>query len=150
MSTAGAICRAVYQALASDPRIDANDIEVEMELNQVLLNGTVPSQEQVSEATKTASRVPGVDQLHNLLAVAGPSEVYGDDAALAADANEALAANAAVPPEVHASASEGNITLTGTVSTTAQRSEAENTVAGVGGVLSIINEIEDLGSGSET
>jgi osmotically-inducible protein OsmY len=141
MSTDGDIRGAVYQALTSDPRIDANDIDVQMEMNQILLNGTVPSQEQVSEATQTASQVPGVGQVHNLLAVAMPSQDYGDDAALTADADEALTANPAVPPGVKASAREGNITLTGTVSTTAQRNAAEDTAGGVGGVLSITNEI---------
>ena len=147
MSAAGNIRGAVFQALTSDPRIDANDIEVDMEMNHVILNGTVPSQEQVSEATQAASRVPGVGQVYNMLAVALPSQDYGDDVALAVDANDALGANTAVPAGVKASAREGNITLTGTVSTTAQRSAAEDTMAGVGGVLSVINEIVILGAG---
>src|SRR5262245_5896893 len=141
MSPAGDIRGAVYQALTSDPRIDANDIEVEIEMDQVLLNGTVPSQEEVSEATRTASQVPGVGQVHNLLAAALPSQDYGDDAALSADADEALSANPAVPPGIRASARGGDITLTGMVSTADQRRAAEDTVAGVGGVLSITNEI---------
>jgi osmotically-inducible protein OsmY len=70
-----------------------------------------------------------------------PSQDYGDDTALTADADEALTANPAVPPGVKASAREGNITLTGSVSTTAQRNAAEDTAGGVGGVLSITNEI---------
>ena len=146
MSTTGDIRGAVYRALTVDPMIDANDIEVDVFGDSILLNGTVPSQEQVAEATETASRVPGVTVVENLLDVALPSQYYGDDAALADEANEALRANAAVPPGVTATASEGSVTLTGTVSTSAQRSAAEDTVTGVGGILSISNEIVILGS----
>jgi len=35
---------AVYEALVTDPRIDADDIVVELLLGDVTLNGTVPSQ----------------------------------------------------------------------------------------------------------
>jgi len=147
MSTAEDIRGAVHRALTLDPMIDANDIEVDVSEDSVLLNGTVPSQEQVSEATVTASRVPGVAEVQNLLGVALPSQDYGDDAALADEANEALAANAAVPPGVTATVSDGSITLTRTVSTTSPRSAAEDTVAGVGGVLSISNEIVITGAG---
>ena len=83
--------------------------------------------------------------VHNLLAIALPSRDYGDDTALAQIANEALAANRAVPDSVRATAREGGIFLTGTVSNRAQRIAAENAVAGVGGALSITNEIEVQG-----
>jgi osmotically-inducible protein OsmY len=64
---------------------------------------------------------------------------------LAQIANEALAANRAVPDGVRATVREGDVFLTGTVSYSAQRVAAEDTVAGVGGVLSITNEIEVRG-----
>ena len=79
--------------------------------------------------------------VHNLLDVALPSDDYGDDAALAQFANDALAATAAVPEGIQASAREGNVLLTGTVSSSAQRVAAESAVAGCAGVLSITNEI---------
>ena len=132
----------VHEELVTDPRIDADDIVVEIFNDEVLLNGTVPSQTQCSEATVAARRVAGVTVVHNLLAVALPSRDYGDDTALAQLANEALAANRAVPDGVRATAREGDIFLTGTVSYSAQRSAAEDAVAGVAGVLSIINQIK--------
>lgn len=107
----------------------------------VLLNGTVPSQAQSPEATAAARQVAGVTAVHNLLGVALPSDDYGDDAALARLANDALAADVAVPKGIQASAREGNLLLTGTVSSSAQRAAAENAVAGCGGVLSITNQI---------
>jgi osmotically-inducible protein OsmY len=141
MSTAEDIGAAVCQALAIDPMVNARDIEVAVRQNGVLLNGTVPSQEQSAEATRAAGRVQGVGTIYNLLAVALPNQDYGDDAALAATTNQALRVNADVPHGVMATARLGSITLTGTVATTAQRRTAEDTVAGVGGVMSISNQI---------
>jgi len=135
----------VHEALVTDPRIDADDIVVEVFNGEVSLTGTVPSQAQCSEATEAARRVAGATVVHNLLAVALPSRDYGDDTALAQIANDAPAANRAVPNSVRATAREGGIFLTGTVSNSAQPVAAENAVAGVGGALSTTNEIEVQG-----
>jgi osmotically-inducible protein OsmY len=147
MSTGQDLRGAVLEALTADQMIDTDDIEVDVQQSSVLLNGTVPSQAQVAEATKAASKVQGVGAVYNLLDVAQPSQEYGDDAALAATANQALTAEPAVPPGVLATSRLGNITLTGTVSTAGQRSAAEDTVAGVGGVLSISNKIAVVPAG---
>jgi osmotically-inducible protein OsmY len=112
---------------------------------EVSLGGTVPSQNQRSEAAAAAGRVAGVTVVHNLLAVALPSRDYGDDSALAQLVNAALAANRAVPDGVRATAREGDVLLTGTVSHSAQRAAAEDAVAGVAGVLSVTNQIEVQG-----
>jgi osmotically-inducible protein OsmY len=140
------ICAAVRKELVADPRIDADDIVVEMFNGEVSLNGTVPTQEQRSEASAAARRVPGVTALYNLLGVALPSRDYGDDAALAQLVNEALAANRAVPDGVRATAHEGDVFLTGTVRSSAQRAAAEDAAAGVAGELSVTNQIEVSGS----
>ena len=136
---------AVHKELVSDPRIDADDIVVEVFNGEVSLNGTVPSQVQCSEATVAAQRVAGVTAVHNLLAIALPSRDYGDDTALAQLVNEALAANRAVPDGVRATCQEGDVFLTGTVSLSAQRAAAEDAAAGVAGVVGITNEIEVQG-----
>src|SRR5215468_11208625 len=136
---------AVQKELVTDPRIDADDIVVVVFNGQVSLNGTVPSQTQCSEATVAARRVPGVTVVHNLLAIALPSDDYGDDTALAQLVNEALAANRAVPDGVRATSHEADIILTGTVSRSVQRVAAEDAaagLAGVAGVVSITNQIE--------
>lgn len=106
----------------------------------------MPSQAQRSEAIATARRVAGVTAVHDLLAIALPADEYGDDTTLARTANEALAANRAVPAGVRATASQGNVFLTGGVSNDAQRAAAEDAVAGVAGVVSITNQIEVLDS----
>ena len=133
---------AVHEALVADPRIDADDIVVEIFGGDVTLNGTVPSQAQRSEAAAAARRVAGATTVQNLLAVALPSNDYGDDTALAQLVNEALGANRAVPDGVRATCREGAVFLTGIVSLSAQRAAAEDAAAGVAGVLSITNQIE--------
>ena len=133
---------AVYEALVNDPRIDADDIVVEVFGGDITLNGTVPSQAQCSEAAAAARRVAGATTVQNLLAVALPSNDYGDDTALAQLVNEALGANRAVPDGVRATCREGDVVLTGTVSHSAQRVVAEDAAAGVAGVVSITNQIK--------
>ena len=133
---------AVYEALVNDPRIDADDIVVEVFGGDITLNGTVPSQAQCSEAAAAARRVAGATTVQNLLAVALPSDDYGDDTALAQLVNEALGANRAVPDGVRATCREGDVVLTGTVSHSAQRVVAEDAAAGVAGVVSITNQIK--------
>jgi len=145
MSTDRNIEAAVQKELVSDPLLDANDIVVEVTGGAVSLTGTVPSQAQHAEAAAAARRVAGVTTVDTMLAVALPADDYGDDAALARLANQALAANAAVPDSVKATVSNGNMFLTGTVSRNGQRDAAQDAAAGVAGVLSITNEIDVLG-----
>jgi len=118
---------------------------VEVFDGDVTLNGTVPSQAQCSEAAAAARRVAGATTVQNLLAVALPSNDYVDDTALAELVNEALRANRAVPDGVRATCREGDVFLTGIVSHSVQRAAAEDAAAGVGGVLSITNQIEVQG-----
>jgi osmotically-inducible protein OsmY len=146
MSTDSDIRAAVSQELATDPLIEADGIVVDVVYGAVSLTGTVPSQAQSAEATAAARRVAGVTTVDTLLAVALPSRDFGDGAALAQFANQALAATAAVPDGVKATARGGSIFLTGTVSHSAQRVAAEDTVASVAGVVSITNEIEVQGN----
>jgi osmotically-inducible protein OsmY len=146
MGTDREIRAAVYEELVTDPLIDADDIVVEVVNGAVTLTGTVPSQAQCAEVAAATRRVAGVTTVDTLLAVALPSRDFGDDAALAQLANQALAANAAVPAGVNATAREGSVFLTGTVRVSAQRVAAEDTVAGVAGVLSITNQIEVQGN----
>lgn len=145
MSTDRNMAAAVQKELVSDPLLDAKDVVVEVTGGVVSLTGTVPSQAQRTEAAAAARRVAGVTTVDAMLAVALPADDYGDDAVLARLANQALAANAAVPDSVKATASNGNLFLTGTVSRNGQRDAAQDAAAGVAGILSITNEIDVLG-----
>jgi osmotically-inducible protein OsmY len=145
MATAGDIQARVRDALKADRMIDSHDIDVELFGDDVMLNGTVPSQAQSAEATAAARQVEGVRSVRNLLAVALPDNEYGDDDALVQLANQALAVTLAAPADVEVTARDGDVYLTGTVRTSAERSAAEDCVAACGGILSVTNDIEVLG-----
>jgi BON domain len=65
----------------------------------------------IREAATAAGRVHDVTSVHNLLTVILPPS---DDPTLTTVANNALALNIIVPDEVEATASDGNVRLTGT------------------------------------
>ena len=136
------IREAVEAELTFDPLIDPSDITVKNINGEVALNGTVPSYPQYVEAAAAAQRVGGVTKVHNHLEVVLPAEYYRDDAALTTAANNALMLNITVPDGVEATARDGNLMLTGTVSYGAERAAAEMTVAGLTGVRNIKDQIE--------
>jgi len=80
--------------------------------------------------------------VHNHLEVVLPPESYRDDAMLTTMANNALTANISVPATVEAVASNGNITLSGTVRYGSERAAAELAVAWLTGVRNIQDEID--------
>ena len=67
---------------------------------------------------------------------------YRDDVKLATAANDALAQNVTVPDNVEATAEDGNIFLTGTVSYGTERAAAGAAVAGLIGVRNVSNDID--------
>jgi hypothetical protein len=71
-----------------------------------------------------------------------PPRAYRDDAMLTTAANNALAMNITVPDGVEATARDGDLTLTGTVSYGSQRDAAERAVAGLAGVRNVRDDIE--------
>ena len=133
---------AVESELIFDPLVDETDIKVKNMNGEVALNGTVPSYPQYLEAAAAAQRVAGVKNVHNHLEVVLPPGDYRDNAALTTMANNALALNITVPDGVEATARNGNLRLTGTVSYGSQRAAAELAVAGLTGVRNIKDEIE--------
>ena len=79
--------------------------------------------------------------MHNHLEVVLPTGDYRDDATLTTMANNALTLNIPVPNSVEATAKNGNLTLTGTVSYGAERTAARHTVAGLTGVRNLSDDI---------
>jgi osmotically-inducible protein OsmY len=67
---------------------------------------------------------------------------FRDDAMLTTAANNALAQNVTVPDGVEATADDGNLTLTGTVSYGTERAAAETAVSGLIGVRNVRNDID--------
>jgi len=135
------IREAVEAELGFDPLVDASNISIENLSGDVALNGTVASYPQYVEAAAAAQRVYGVTSVHNHLEVVLPPENYRDDPMLTTMANNALALDITVPDGVEAAASNGNLTLTGTVHYGSERTAAELAVAGLTGVRNIKDDI---------
>ena len=142
MSQTKDIRDAVDRELDYDPFIDDSDISVKNLNGDVALNGTVPSYPQYLEAAAAARRVAGVKKLQNHLEVVLPAGDYRDDAALTTTANNALTLNIAVPDGVEATARNGNLTLTGTVSYGTERTAAEQAVMYLTGVRNVEDDIQ--------
>jgi osmotically-inducible protein OsmY len=142
MSQTKDIRDAVENELSYDPLVDESDISVKNINGDVALNGTVPSYPQYLEAAAAARRVAGVKKLQNHLEVVLPPADDRDDATLTTAANNALRLNVAVPDGVEATAEDGNVTLTGTVSHGAERTAAEQAVAVLAGVRNVKDDIE--------
>ena len=142
MSKTKDVRAAVEAELGFDPVVDSADIKVVNIAGDVTLAGTVPSYPQYLEAAAATRRVAGVISVHNNLKVVLAQSDYRDDVKLATAANNALAQNVTVPDSVEATAEDGNVTLTGTVSYGTERAAAEAAVSGLAGVRNVTNEIE--------
>jgi len=133
---------AVEAELKYDPLVDDADVHVVNMGGDVALNGTVPSYPQYLAAAAGAQRVAGVKNVFNHLQVVLPEAGYRDDAVLTTAANNALAQDVTVPAGVEAAASDGNLTLSGTVEFGVERAAAERAVAGLAGVRNVRDQIE--------
>ena len=142
MSKTKDIQAAVEKELGFDPMVDARDIAVRNINGDVSLTGTVASYPQYLEAAAATRRVAGVTGVHNQLEVALPDKDFRDDDKLITAANNALTQNVTVPDTVEATAEDGNITLSGTVSFGSQRAAAEAAVAGLVGVRNVWDDID--------
>ena len=136
------IRQAVEAELTFDPLVDAANITVQNVNGEVALNGTVPSYPQYLEAAAAAQRVAGVTSVYNHLEVVLPESDYRDDVMLTTAANNALTLNITVPDGVEATALDGNLTLTGTVTYNSERVAAELAVGGLTGVRNVRDDID--------
>jgi osmotically-inducible protein OsmY len=83
-----------------------------------------------------------VKKLQSHLEVVLPDEDYRDDPTLTTAANNALTGNVTVPVGVEATADNGNVTLTGTVSYGTERTAAEQAVTYLTGVRNVRDDID--------
>jgi len=134
--------RAVMAALADNHRVHADEIAVQALGDDVILRGTVGSPVQRVEAVRTASRVPGVRSVDELLHVR-PLGIDGRaDADTEAAVIAALIADGSVPAAgIDVDANGDSVTLTGLVDVASQRDRAERVALGVGGVAHVHNEL---------
>jgi osmotically-inducible protein OsmY len=134
--------RAVMDALAENPRVDASEIAVQVADGDVLLRGTVGSVVQQVEAVRTVRGVPGIRRVEDRLAV----RLLGIDGRADAETQAAVLDALIADDEIHArgvdvEARDGTVTLSGIVEVPSQRDRAERVALGVGGVSRVVNKL---------
>jgi osmotically-inducible protein OsmY len=132
----------VLEELRWDPRVSERDIRVDSNGGVVSLSGSVPSFAQKVAAGTAASRVEGVVNVVNGLAVNLPENQRCSDLELARAVRDALEWCVFVPDKlIHSTVTDGWVTLDGTVRTLAERADAVAAIERLQSVQGIINQI---------
>ena len=133
----------VLEELDWDARVKHGDLGVRVERGLVTLTGSVASWAEKVAAQEAAHRVAGVLDVANDLEVQRASAALHPDTAIAKAVRVALSSNVLVPHErIRTTASDGVVTLEGTVDRWAEYDDAARTVRYVQGVREVINRIE--------
>lgn len=132
----------VQNALAWEPRVDAEDIGVTVDSGVVTLRGDIKSYAEKTAAEHVALGVYGVKAVANDLIVRLGKGLVRTDTEIAQAAVNALKWNIEVPKDrVTAAVSDGWVTLTGNVDWNYQRETAAQVVRSLTGVLGVFNSI---------
>jgi hyperosmotically inducible periplasmic protein len=141
-----AITARVKTALIRNDATKAREINVETEHGIVQLSGFVDSEQMKAAATSTAEAIPGVQEVRNELIVRAGDRTVGhamDDAVIAAKVKSDLSADAGLATAVNVNVEVRNrvVQLSGFVSSTIQKQQAERIARRVAGVTDVRNSI---------
>lgn len=132
----------VLSELRWEPRVNEAHIGVTVRDGTVALTGHVPSYPDKLAAAHAARRVYGVLALADEIKVRLPTDNKTDDEVVAHRIAHVLEWSSGVPSgDINAEVSNGFVTLTGEVEQQYQRYNAQRQVQGVGGVISVINQV---------
>lgn len=132
----------VLEELAFDPRVDATGVGVGIDERIVRLTGHVHSLADKIAVAEAVERVRGVRGVVLDIEVRCPPESHVSDEVLAKRATDVLAWNTSLPKDaVKVTVEQGCLTLTGSVDWQFQRSEVENDLRRLAGVIDIANRI---------
>jgi osmotically-inducible protein OsmY len=140
------LLRDVQAAIDSDDLLNGQDIRVRVHEGILTLSGTVTTAFRKYHGEEVALRIRGLRGLVNAVMV----DVYPQftDAALRLKIKDRLVAHWEthdVADVIEVTVTDGKATLTGEVTTLAQRTEAERAAALTEGVLSVRNELTVVG-----
>ena len=142
MKTAREIQDGILAEIARDGRLAAASIGVEVARDVVTLSGTVPDEAKIAAAAEIALGVAGVHDVANELTVADGTR---DDTTIAHALRQALRWNNAVPAhQIDSIVRHGVVTLRGSVEHWYERTAAEQTAAGIPGVVFVDDRIRLL------
>jgi hyperosmotically inducible protein len=133
-------------ALATDPTTDAIDIDIEVDRDQVQLNGFVDSDEARNRAGEIARSTKGVALVKNNLQLQPQDRTAGeyvDDKMLVAEVKSALAQSEEVESlTIDVEADHGVVSLGGHVDSEQERKAALLAAKRVAGVVSVIDNLD--------
>lgn len=134
------IQRDVLAEFLWDPRLEPNDVGVEVDDGIVTLSGTVESLAMKLAAEQAAQRVSGVRAVANDLSV--HTAATWNDTDIAESAANAIEANGIIPADrIDIAVKNGKISLTGEVDWEFQRAAAMGAVHYIRGVRDVVNLI---------
>jgi osmotically-inducible protein OsmY len=132
---------AVRDAFLYDPRVKSFNPTIEVKNGVVTLTGVVDNLKAKRAAGHDARNTVGVVRVENKLSVK-PVEPLGDEA-IAKKVNDALRRNAITDSyEITPRAAGGVVTLTGTVDSFLEKSEAEDVAQKSNGVVQVVNNLD--------
>jgi len=135
------IRRDILDEVRHDVRIDATDMTVDVNNGVVHLFGTVPTYFQKITAGDNARRIKGVRSVTNDLVVTLVAPWTDEEVANTVRANLARDVRIANPGKIPVSVVNGVVTLSGTVSTYAEKSDAADDAWTAPGVVDVVNDI---------
>lgn len=143
-----AISASIKARFVEDPAISADDVNIDTALGVVTLSGTVMSDEAKSHATEVVKSVKGVVSVDNRLVVGSPESIgaktkdFLDDAVITTKVKALLIGEESLSAAgINVDTAKGVVTLSGTVSSEADKEKAEEIAAKVDGVHTVDNRL---------
>jgi osmotically-inducible protein OsmY len=137
----GEIADAIRDSAALDPRIESARLSVDVNASVATLRGSVQSAKAKMVAEALAKHTVGVGKVKNELVV-HPAKLVSDAVIEDHVRNALLYDPLSDSYEIQVNASDGTVTLEGTVETTLERAQANDLAAGVNGVKRVENRID--------
>jgi osmotically-inducible protein OsmY len=136
------LAQQTIRELKWDSRIDWTNINVEVRNGVATLTGSVPTYLQKLEAQNAAHRVMGILDVANDIKVKPADRFARTDTQIANAVRSALEWDALVPNEmIQSTVSDGWVTLDGEVDYGRERSDAEQAIRRLTGVVGVTNRI---------
>lgn len=133
----------IIDQLYWDSRVDASEVDVEVDGNKVTLKGSVPNYSSKGAASADAWAISGVQEVDNQIEVEYPPAVtVPTDEEIKSNIETSLKLNLSLDAtDIDVSVTAGIVTLEGSVDAYWKKSRAESIASGVSGVLDIINKL---------
>lgn len=141
MKTDAQLSQEVEQELASDPKLNASGIAINVDQGAVSLLGTIDTYAEKAIAENAAKRVNGVRAIALNLEVRLPESHLRTDSDIAVAVQNALTWDVLIPTTVTGKVEDGWITLEGPVTWNYQREAAEHAVRNLFGVVGVFNSV---------